>query len=542
VDYKRFRIPNEDAKLITPDEVAITQTRTFQRLFDLKQLGLAYLVYPAASHTRGAHSIRCLHEAAKILDALGYGDERPESRDVRVAALLHDIGHVPFSHSLEDEHVVLKKHDRPSRLGTVLDLLKKELRPEHAESVEHALPILLSIAGAKDHSPDWRSDLVGNTVCADLLAYITTDAAETGIEKRPGYYRIYEYFAEQGNRLCIKLTKGELRNDTVSAIMDLLDMRYALTERVIFHHAKCVASAMLARGARLCKLKEGPELLKMGDEQFFEHLTQLARKPEAECAQKLIEGLRSRRLYKRVFRVGPLSRDAWDETRDKGKFCEKWRDARNVEELLCAVERTHNLPRGSLVLWCPEQEANMKLAEVQVIWDTEDGTHGPVELRSDDVKRRFPGVHERFKTIEDQYLGVWTFWIAIHPACLEHAAGVVRTLEDLIGVDCDRLFVETYLRRLPGFREASARGEFVAANLQELQPEIESELVRQQAGLGGPQGLIQLDEATVLATTASVAERRMAASPSKKAEGQVGLFAENPQGGNQKEKGKSEAQ
>ena len=79
---------------------------------------------------------------------------------------------------------------------------------------------------------------MGNTICADLLAYIQMDATYTGIEKKSGHYRIYEYLtlkadaATSRKRLCIKLTKGGLRTDIVSAIMDLLDMRYALTERI----------------------------------------------------------------------------------------------------------------------------------------------------------------------------------------------------------------------------------------------------------------------------------------------------------------------
>src|SRR5687768_2719981 len=121
MDSKRLRIPSEDVRL-TAEEIAVTQTRTFQRLFDLKQLGLAYLVYPNATHTRGAHSIRCLAESQRILAAL-HREGDAQAPAVRMAALLHDIGHVPFSHTLEDEHVVLAKHDRPERLNLALDRL-----------------------------------------------------------------------------------------------------------------------------------------------------------------------------------------------------------------------------------------------------------------------------------------------------------------------------------------------------------------------------------------------------------------------------------
>lgn len=68
-------------------------------------------------------------------------------------------------------------------------------------------------------------------------------------------------------------------------------MRYALTERVLFHHAKCVASAMLARAARLVGLTEDDRLLHLGDEAFLDHLESLAKGNLG--ANRLLEALRS---------------------------------------------------------------------------------------------------------------------------------------------------------------------------------------------------------------------------------------------------------
>lgn len=479
---KRLRIPNEDVTF-HDHELAITQTRTFQRLFFLKQLGLAYLVYPGATHTRGHHSIRCLSEADKILKAIKV--DGPDAGHIRVAALLHDIGHVPFSHTLEDEHVILGKHDRQERLDATLRHLKHELDPRHVSIVEQATSILLAISGAKEATPDWKSDLVGNTVCADLLAYITMDAEWTGIMKRPGYYRIYEYFDRVNDRLCIKLTKGGLRTDIVSAIMDLLDMRYALTERVIFHHAKCIASAMLARAARLCELSEKSELLKMGDEVFLEYLEALAKKKSAG-ALRLLEGLRARRLYQRIFKVGRQSRDAWDESREPGAFASRWRNGQEVEQLLTEVECAHELSPGSLVLWCPEGKAGMKLVRAQVVWESSDRLCGPAELRSELIEKQFPGVHKRVTTIEDQYLDLWAFWIAIDRRFIQKAASVMLTLEERIGVKCDPVFVETYLQKLPEFKECLQKRTLINRTLQRLEPQIEANLPNQVAADGIP--------------------------------------------------------
>ncbi len=513
MEKKRFRIPNEDIN-ITIDEALITQTRTFQRLFHLKQLGLAYLVYPCATHTRGGHSIQCLNEATKILQSLDpppcEGSE--EFTNVRIAALLHDIGHIPFSHTLEDEHEVLQeKHDKAERLDRVLLFLKKELNKKQASLVDRAKPILLAIAEKDDERSDWQSDLVGNTVCADLLAYITTDAEWTGIEKRPGYYRIYEYFRVKNNHLCIRLTKGGLRTDIVSAILDLLDMRYALTERVVFHHTKCVASAMLARAVRLCKLEINDELLMMGDECFLNYIKSLTKKEgttdEIKGVGILIDQLSSRRLYKRIFKVGSESRRQWDRrSKENHKFCNKWRNGEHVEGLLRKIEERHKIPCGTLVLWCPKGKAGMKLVEANVIWEHSDGWSEPVKLRSDDVQRQFPGVWDRVNTIENQYKDLWTFWIALHPNYVNKARSIIASLESELGIECDPVFIDSYAKtHLPGFAESSKLFSQVEDRWEgQILPDVTTRLYDYAARTSS-----DIDDATIADTIKTVAEEKV---------------------------------
>lgn len=534
---KRFRIPNRDVKL-TDYEVAVTHTKAFQRLFHLKQLGLAYLVYPCATHTRAGHSIECLDEAAKLLNAIK-GDQDEEYRHVRMAALLHDIGHIPFSHTLEDENEVLQKHDKGERLNIVLDKLKNEVGQDVRKLIDKATPILLAISSDDEKEHDWRSDLVGNTVCADLLAYITTDAAWTGIEKRPGYYRIYDYFIKTPeeienvplrDRLCIRLTKGGLRTDIVSAILDLLDMRYALTERVIVHHAKAIASAMLARASRLAGLKEDAALLDMGDEMFIAHLTALANnnkdKEAAEGSKMLIDHLRSRRLYKRIFKVQRHAMEEWDRTKqrnDGDTFSMRWRKSEEIEKLLSQIEERHDLPRGSIVLWCPEAKSSMKLVRVKVVWEQSGGWHKPVELRSKDVQKQFPGIHDRVDNIEQQYLDLWTFWIGIHPDYLKMVPGVIEDLSSGLDIECDPVFLETYAKdRLPEYAESAKLYDSVKNTLRKnIVPEVQRRLLDLAARPG-----TQVDEAIITDTIHNVSAGIGAGGKkAKKSEktGQLGL-------------------
>ncbi len=511
---KRIRLPNIDVHL-TDDEVLISQTKPFQRLSFLKQLGLAYLVYPGATHTRGAHSLQCLHEAEHILSTL---DVSPDDKAaIRAAALLHDIGHVPFSHTLEDEHSVLEKHDGPNRLSLAIAMLSAELKEPQRKLVESAIPILKAISYEKNEQ-DWRSDIVGNTICADLLAYIGMDAAYAGIEKKSGHYRIYEYLTfgndptDGKKRLCVKLTKGGLRTDIVSAIMDLLDMRYALTERVIFHHAKCVASGMLARAARLVGLKESSELLTMGDEQFLNHLEQLAESADVGGARHILSNLRSRRLYQRIFRINREARESWDHAMGVNAFCARWRDGGLVEQALSEAEDRHDLPRGSLVVWCPEAKAGMKLARVKVVWESAGGWKGPVELREETVANQFQGVGKRVRTIEEQYQDLWTFWIALDREYADRAASVVKTLGDLVGIGCDPTFVETYLQLHPEYAAGAARTEAITKVVREIEPKADQILANTSALDGKP----HLDEPSVKAVLSDLlSPGRSARQPSE---------------------------
>src|SRR3972149_6979956 len=92
----------------TKPEFEIIDTPIFQRLKNIKQLALTNLVYPSANHTRFEHSIGVLHITSLMSEKLLPGKENEEKRRlIRLSALLHDIGHGPFSHVSE---YILKKY------------------------------------------------------------------------------------------------------------------------------------------------------------------------------------------------------------------------------------------------------------------------------------------------------------------------------------------------------------------------------------------------------------------------------------------------
>src|ERR1043166_8699533 len=116
-------------------EVELIDTPEFQRLRGIKQLGTAYFVFPSAVHTRFEHSLGTSWMAYRILQSIrrNLAISEHEETLIRVSALLHDITHIPFGHTLEDERRVLPRHDKDEervdhflRASTVGRILKRE--------------------------------------------------------------------------------------------------------------------------------------------------------------------------------------------------------------------------------------------------------------------------------------------------------------------------------------------------------------------------------------------------------------------------------
>jgi hypothetical protein len=317
---------------------------------------------------------------------------------------------------------------------------------------------------------------------------------------------------------------------------------------------------MLARAARLCGLSADTELVKtgnerfihqMGDERFLYHLEEFARDLNKPGAQKLVAGLRSRRIYQRIFKVGRKACEEWDASREPGAFCAKWRNGEEVEKLLCEVENIYELPHGTLSLWCSDLNAGMKLVRSQVVWESADKHHGgPHELGSLEVERKFSTIHKRVKMREEEYLDLWAFWINMDRDYIENAPSVIRTLEDRIGRECDPVFRETYLyNKIPGFNESWERGKTISRTMQKIEHKIEQEMEYQHSSL--PLKNPEQDEVSILTTAKDVTEREILKKTSNKNErksihslnsndSQHNLFLEKPQKTEQSEAGEEE--
>ncbi|MCD6450027.1 MAG: HD domain-containing protein [Thermotogaceae bacterium] len=135
--YKVSRDPIYSEIFIYPLEMLVTDTKPVQRLRFLSQLAGAAFVYPGASHTRFAHSMGTMHVTGMYAEHL-FKDNRSKQRILRLAGLLHDIGHGPFSHQFDD--VVYPMAGINEGHDEYRDRILLELMPEHTYEVFKNLP------------------------------------------------------------------------------------------------------------------------------------------------------------------------------------------------------------------------------------------------------------------------------------------------------------------------------------------------------------------------------------------------------------------
>ncbi len=152
---------------------AILETRAVQRLRRIKQMGFAWLVYPGAEHSRFGHALGAYHIAQRIVAELGL-DERT-GRHVKVAALLHDVGHGPFSHAWEEAF----GHTSHERWGQRLVAEDPELAAT-LDALEPGLPATLVTFWDKTYQPTFARKLVSSQLDVDRLDYLLRDGHYSG--------------------------------------------------------------------------------------------------------------------------------------------------------------------------------------------------------------------------------------------------------------------------------------------------------------------------------------------------------------------------
>jgi len=215
---------------------ALLDTPPVQRLRRVSQLGTVTFVYPSANHTRFEHSIGVAHLADQALSHLGIEGQQAER--VRAAALLHDVGHAPYSHNVEDliHRHTGKYHDDVDELvgsGPVARVLAEhDLDPDAVAGL---------VAGEGE-----LGQIVSGELDVDRMDYLVRDAHHTGVP----------YGTIDTERLvrALRLVDGDLVLDegNVQSAESLLLARALMNPTVYSHHVARIGKAMLRRAtARL---------------------------------------------------------------------------------------------------------------------------------------------------------------------------------------------------------------------------------------------------------------------------------------------------
>ena len=300
-----IRIPSETDVPITPRVRRIIDSPEFYRLSQVTQLGLAPLVYPAARHTRFEHSLGVYRLSLLYLQRLS-SDERFTSTISDqlaelfiVTALLHDVGHYPYCHLIEDMDLPgVKSHEQ--RLGKRLadSELSDALRQDWG--VEPKLVDDLLNGRTETLAMRLLESMISGPIDIDKMDYLYRDSLHAGVP----YGRHFDRQRLIGS-LCLNEAGDQLaitdKGRTAAELM--VFARYVMFSEVYWHHTVRAATAMLQRAVyRLWNAINLDDYEELSDYEFQDRLIGAAKSTGQQSAADLLDGLfgRRRRIYKRV--------------------------------------------------------------------------------------------------------------------------------------------------------------------------------------------------------------------------------------------------
>ncbi len=298
---------------IRVDRVAarIIDSPPFQRLRYIRQLGLAHLVYPGATHTRFDHALGVYHLSVRALRILGAHSRLPAEvwrgkELIPYAALLHDIGHYAFSHALEElePERIAGDHERMSALFFESPELRKALEPLGKDASEEIVRIIRGRGSCA------LRGLVSGSLDLDKMEYLRRDARFCGVP----YGEVDVERLLQGLAILRDPATGAwevgVRARAVSTLESLLFAKYQMFRNVYWHHAVRAATGLYKRiveRAVEAGLLSPIDLIGPTDEELLFELRRRAGAATGEVAKRLhrrwLPALLHRRLPKRAVEI-----------------------------------------------------------------------------------------------------------------------------------------------------------------------------------------------------------------------------------------------
>src|SRR4051812_13581433 len=419
------RIPHECDVPLTGRVRQLLDAPEMRRLARISQLGLCGLVYPGACHSRLEHSLGVYRNALMYLKQLAADERftaivRPEDGETFIAAaLLHDLGHWPFCHAIEDMALAgVPSHELFANSflleGEIADTLRDDwnVQPRDVTSLLSEKP--------RDTRQRIIKSMLSGPIDIDKMDYLVRDSLHAGVP----YGRNFDQQRLIGS-LCMNEAGDGLaishKGRTAAEMM--VFSRYVMFSEVYWHHAVRSATAMLQRAFYLLHRDlDLDQLFRMTDQPFIEQLVAAA---EGQPAAELLVGLfgPTRRLYKRLAEFSHFQHRQWYERIARQPY--PW--LVTASEAFAAAASRHigrRIAPHEILFDAPPVKREVEFA-VQVFFPKENFYHTLAEVS--------PAVHTLATKQFDDY--VKRVRIFVHPAIageLSSLGGIDNLMEETL--------------------------------------------------------------------------------------------------------------
>lgn len=281
-------------------EIKIIDSSIFQRLRRIRQLSGAHLVYPGAQHTRFEHSLGVMHITGQACAALKDKGiiNSDDFENLRLAALLHDIGHGPFSHLFEE---VLQKRKKISHEKIGKDIILETEIGDLISKLGYDKNFITKLAFGESKF-QFMNEIISGALSADMMDYLLRDGYFTGAEHaKIDHKRITQSIDVYNKKLA-------LEKSALYSFESMMHSRYQMFKAVYFHKTVRAAEVMLLESMSLAYDELGfesldtEEYLELTDEFLLTKLISLPTySSELKRAKNFAIGYQNRNLFKCVF-------------------------------------------------------------------------------------------------------------------------------------------------------------------------------------------------------------------------------------------------
>ena len=292
--------PIHDFVRVYDNELKIIDTPIFQRLRRIRQLSGAHLIYPGAQHTRFEHSLGVMHIASmagQVLAEKGVVSS-DDIQNLRLASLLHDIGHGPFSHLFEE---IFEEKRKISHEDLGRDIILKTEIGDIISKNGFDKKLITKLAFG-DSKLQFMNEIISGVLSADMMDYLLRDGYFTGAEHaKIDHHRLTHSLDVYKNKLA--LDKSSLVNFETMMIS-----RYQMFKAVYFHKTVRAGEVMLLEAMDLAEGELGlssmnlDEYLQLSDDVILAKLLNLPEhNSKLKASKKIATDYLNRNLFKSVF-------------------------------------------------------------------------------------------------------------------------------------------------------------------------------------------------------------------------------------------------